>query len=68
MINCPLCKSTAWTRGSGYLPDGSKEIYVRCQNIDCSSTFKTRESIEHVIRQSLPRKLFRHHSHRNTER
>ncbi|QOV56085.1 ogr/Delta-like zinc finger family protein [Serratia marcescens] len=36
------------------MTEQTKEAYYQCQNIDCSSTFKTRESIEHVICQPLP--------------
>ncbi|HBN5896374.1 TPA: ogr/Delta-like zinc finger family protein, partial [Serratia marcescens] len=51
MMRCPFCRSGAHTRTSRYLTEQTKEAYYQCQNIDCSSTFKTRESIEHVIRQ-----------------
>ncbi|MFS7163232.1 ogr/Delta-like zinc finger family protein [Serratia proteamaculans] len=54
MMRCPFCRSGAHTRTSRYLTEQTKEAYYQCQNIDCSSTFKTRESIEHVIRQPLP--------------
>ncbi|RYM55130.1 ogr/Delta-like zinc finger family protein [Serratia proteamaculans] len=48
MMRCPFCRT------SRYLTEQTKEAYYQCQNIDCSSTFKTRESIEHVIRQPIP--------------
>ncbi|AWO81440.1 ogr/Delta-like zinc finger family protein [Serratia marcescens] len=54
MMRCPFCRSGAHTRTSRYLTEQTKEAYYQCQNNDCSSTFKTRESIEHVIRQPLP--------------
>jgi hypothetical protein len=54
MMRCPFCRSGAHTRTSRYLTEQTKEAYYQCQNIDCSSTFKTRESIEHVIRQPIP--------------
>ncbi|MEL5681573.1 ogr/Delta-like zinc finger family protein [Serratia nevei] len=53
MINCPLCKSAAWTRGSRYLPDGSKEIDIQCQNIECSATFRTKESVIKIIKEPV---------------
>jgi len=53
MMRCPFCRSGAYTRTSRYLTEQTKEAYYQCQNIDCSSTFKTRESIEHVIRQPI---------------
>ncbi|MHA7844756.1 ogr/Delta-like zinc finger family protein [Serratia sp. D1N4] len=54
MMRCPFCRSGTHTRTSSYLTEQTKEAYYQCQNIDCSSIFKTRESIEHVIRQPLP--------------
>ncbi|WP_447886362.1 ogr/Delta-like zinc finger family protein [Serratia fonticola] len=68
MMRCPFCRSGSHTRTSRYLTEQTKEAYYQCQNIDCSSTFKTRESIEHVIRRPSPRKLFRHRPHRNAGR
>ncbi|WP_410071770.1 ogr/Delta-like zinc finger family protein [Serratia liquefaciens] len=53
MINCPLCKSTAWTRGGRYLPDGSKEIDLQCQNIECSATFRTKETVIKIIKEPV---------------
>ncbi|ATM77271.1 transcriptional regulator [Serratia fonticola] len=54
MMRCPFCRSGSHTRTSRYLTEQTKEAYYQCQNIDCSSTFKTRESIEHVIRRPSP--------------
>ncbi|MFC0226120.1 ogr/Delta-like zinc finger family protein [Serratia aquatilis] len=53
MMRCPVCRHSSYTRTSRYLSEQTKEAYYQCQNIECSCTFKTRESVEHVIRQPL---------------
>lgn len=52
MMRCPLCGATSHTRTSRYITTNTKEVYYQCQNIECSSTFKTIESIEKII--SMP--------------
>ncbi|WON77424.1 ogr/Delta-like zinc finger family protein [Serratia sp. UGAL515B_01] len=54
MINCPLCHSTAQTRATRYLTDGSKEMDIQCQNIECSATYRTKETVCRVIREPIP--------------
>lgn len=49
MMRCPFCNCSSHTRTSRYLSDRTKEVYYQCQNIQCSSTFKTIESIEKII-------------------
>ncbi|MEZ2584250.1 ogr/Delta-like zinc finger family protein [Kluyvera intermedia] len=46
--------SGSHTSTNCYLTEQTKEVYYQCQNIDCSSTFKTRKSIGHVIRRPSP--------------
>jgi hypothetical protein len=49
MMHCPLCGSVAHTRSSRYLSEATKERYHQCQNINCSCTFATHESVARVI-------------------
>ncbi|TBL55333.1 late control protein B [Hafnia paralvei] len=50
MMRCPLCRESSHARTSRYITENMKECYYQCQNIQCSATFKTRESLEHIIR------------------
>ena len=52
MMRCPICRNAAHTRTSRYITNETKEAYYQCQNIDCSCTFKTTESISKIL--SLP--------------
>ncbi|GAA3911114.1 MULTISPECIES: ogr/Delta-like zinc finger family protein [Gibbsiella] len=49
MMHCPLCGNVAHTRSSRYLSNSTKERYHQCQNIHCSCTFATHESVARVI-------------------
>lgn len=49
MMRCPICNKPAHTRTSRYLTKTTKETYYQCQNITCSCTFKTIESLDRVI-------------------
>ncbi len=49
MMHCPLCGKVAHTRSSRYLSESTKERYHQCQNIECSCTFATHESVARVI-------------------
>lgn len=49
MMHCPFCKTAAHTRTSRYLSENVKQRYHQCTNIECSSTFRTIESIDEVI-------------------
>nr|WP_241767209.1 ogr/Delta-like zinc finger family protein [Buttiauxella noackiae] len=44
-MRCPLCSTAGHTRETAYLEDGSKEMIVQCQNVYCSATFVTNESL-----------------------
>nr|EMD8447774.1 ogr/Delta-like zinc finger family protein [Yersinia enterocolitica]EMD8447793.1 ogr/Delta-like zinc finger family protein [Yersinia enterocolitica] len=45
MMRCPVCRHASHTRSSRYLSEQTKEVYYQCQNLDCSCTFKTVESL-----------------------
>ncbi|EJP9520996.1 ogr/Delta-like zinc finger family protein [Salmonella enterica] len=47
--SCPFCRTAAHVRTSRYMSDSVKESYLQCQNVHCSATFKTHESIFEVI-------------------
>ncbi|WP_447907796.1 ogr/Delta-like zinc finger family protein [Serratia fonticola] len=53
MINCPLCQSTAKTHAIRYQSDGSKDSDIQCQNIECSATYRTKETVYRVIREPV---------------
>ncbi|WP_312633998.1 ogr/Delta-like zinc finger family protein [Pseudescherichia sp.] len=50
MMRCPFCRTAAHVRTSCYMSDSIKESYLQCENVLCSATFKTYESIFEVIR------------------
>ncbi|ELS8429667.1 ogr/Delta-like zinc finger family protein [Escherichia coli] len=45
MFHCPLCQHAAHARTSRYITDTTKERYHQCQNVNCSATFITYESV-----------------------
>ncbi|MCP1438376.1 transcriptional regulator NrdR family protein [Erwinia persicina] len=49
MMHCPLCQTAAHAKSSRYISRETKERYHQCQNINCSCTFKTHESIAGMI-------------------
>ena len=49
MMHCPVCGNVAHTRSSRYLSESTKERYHQCQNINCSCTFATHESVARLI-------------------
>ncbi|EKN3486248.1 DNA-binding transcriptional regulator [Yersinia enterocolitica] len=49
MMHCPLCRNAAHTRSSRYLSERTKERYHQCQNINCSCTFATHETVDRII-------------------
>ncbi|HBT5059931.1 ogr/Delta-like zinc finger family protein [Klebsiella quasipneumoniae] len=51
MMRCPLCNHTSHTRTSRYVSDKTKEAYYQCQNIKCSCTFKTIETVAKILSQ-----------------
>lgn len=50
MMRCPVCNHSSHIRTSRYITDKTKEAYYQCQNIECSCTFKTIESVEKILR------------------
>ncbi|TCL48152.1 Ogr/Delta-like zinc finger protein [Raoultella planticola] len=50
MMRCPNCGQAAHVRTSKYMSVNVKESYLQCQNVYCSTTFKTHESIFEIIR------------------
>lgn len=49
MMRCPMCNHSSHTRTSRYVSEKTKEAYYQCQNIDCSCTFKTIESVDRIL-------------------
>jgi len=49
MFHCPLCQHAAHARTSRYITDMTKERYHQCQNVNCSATFITYESVQRYI-------------------
>ncbi|QHB33256.1 DNA-binding transcriptional regulator [Yersinia canariae] len=49
MMHCPLCRTAAHARSSRYLSEKTKERYHQCQNINCSCTFATHETVDRII-------------------
>lgn len=49
MMRCPVCGHTSHTRTSRYISLTTKEAYYQCQDIICSCTFKTIESVDKII-------------------
>ncbi|NDJ56705.1 hypothetical protein GWD52_06785 [Enterobacteriaceae bacterium 4M9] len=56
MMRCPFCSAAAHVRTSRYMSESVKESYLQCQNVHCSATFKTHESIFEVIRSPVVEK------------
>lgn len=59
MMKCPVCQHTSYTRTSRYLSAQTKEVYYQCQNMSCSTTFKTIESVDKIISEPLLKKQTR---------
>ncbi|QII36617.1 transcriptional regulator [Rouxiella badensis] len=55
MLRCPLCRSASHTRTSRYISEQTKESYYQCQNIECSCSFKSVESVDKIISQPMPK-------------
>ncbi|MEZ7210819.1 transcriptional regulator [Pantoea ananatis] len=49
MMKCPLCGNAAHTRSSFQVSATTKERYNQCQNINCSCTFKSHETVSEII-------------------
>ncbi len=48
-MHCPICQTAAHAKCSRYISRETKERYHQCQNINCSCTFKTHESVASII-------------------
>lgn len=57
MMRCPVCGHTSHTRTNRYISLTIKEAYYQCQDIGCSCTFKTIESVDRIICQPKPGKV-----------
>lgn len=49
MMHCPKCQTAAHTKSSRYVSKETKERYHQCQNINCSCTFKSHETVTDII-------------------
>ncbi|WP_337012868.1 ogr/Delta-like zinc finger family protein [Pantoea sp. AS142] len=49
MMHCPLCQTAAHAKSSRYVSKETKERYHPYQNINCSCTFKTHETVTGMI-------------------
>lgn len=49
MMPCPLCQHNSHARSSRILSSETKERYHQCQNLNCSCTFKSMESITGIV-------------------
>lgn len=49
MMHCPLCQTAAHAKSSRYISKETKERYHQCQNINCSCSFKTHETLAMII-------------------
>lgn len=47
--DAPICQHAAHARTSRYITDTTKERYHQCQNVNCSATFITYESVQRYI-------------------
>ena len=48
-MDCPICGYASHVRTSKKLSNKTKRKYYQCQNLECSTTFKTLESFEEFI-------------------
>ncbi len=49
MMHCPICQTAAHAKSSRYISKETKERYHQCQNINCSCSFKTHETLAMII-------------------
>ncbi|MEC5343349.1 ogr/Delta-like zinc finger family protein [Brenneria populi] len=49
MFTCPHCGAVARTRTSRKLSDMTVRQYHQCQNLECSITFTTLNSVERLV-------------------
>lgn len=58
MFHCPLCQHAAHARTSRYMTDTTKERYHQCQNVNCSATFITFESVQRALLPEYQKKSY----------
>ncbi|HEN3618725.1 TPA: ogr/Delta-like zinc finger family protein [Yersinia enterocolitica] len=65
MMSCPQCGAVSRTRTSRMITGNTKENYHQCQNLLCSCTFTTLQSVDKILSRpsrnntaTLPRDLF----------
>jgi hypothetical protein len=66
MMHCPMCKRPSHKKKTLHLEDGSKEIFYQCPNLECSTTFITKEAFNHIIQDSKITLRKRQHYAENT--
>lgn len=49
MFTCPFCGAVARTRTSRRLSEMTIRQYHQCQNLECSETFTTLNTLEHRV-------------------
>ncbi|HGJ5860350.1 MAG TPA: ogr/Delta-like zinc finger family protein [Arsenophonus nasoniae] len=49
MMKCPVCSQPARARSSRYITNETKENYNQCQNVYCSTTFVSHETVARYI-------------------
>ncbi|MEN4167663.1 ogr/Delta-like zinc finger family protein [Serratia sp. IR-2025] len=55
MFVCPICGAMARTRTSRRLSEMTIRQYHQCQNLECSTTFTTLNSVEKLVTKRGPR-------------
>ncbi|HEJ9674677.1 TPA: ogr/Delta-like zinc finger family protein [Proteus mirabilis] len=48
-MKCPICGHMAHVRSSEQCSSKTKRSYLQCQNIQCSCTFSSLESVDYII-------------------
>lgn len=51
MMSCPQCGAVTRTRTSRMITVNTKENYHQCQNLLCSCTFTTLQSVDKILSQ-----------------
>lgn len=49
MMYCPACQNAAHMRKIQQGEDGNREIIYQCRNVECSTTFITKEILSHIV-------------------
>lgn len=53
MMPCPICQHNSHARSSRIISSETKERYHQCQNLNCSCTFKSMETITCIVARPL---------------